>query len=71
MSWPGLLIRIAAVVLVFVAVDWNRSFLSAMGIEPTYVARLVWNLAFALPIFMLAMPAAKRVDGKVSERWKL
>lgn len=71
MSLPGLLIRIAAFVFVFVAWAWNRSFLDAIGIQPTYVARLAWNFAFMMLIALVALPAAKRVDGKVSERWKL
>jgi len=71
MSWPGLLIRVIAVIAMFVVADFNRTFLAALGIPPTYVARILWNVALWLPIILIALPAAKRVDAKVSGRWKL
>jgi len=71
MSWPGLLIRVIAVIAMIIIADFSQSFLAALGIPPTYVAKVLWNLVLWLPILLISLAAAKRVDAKVSERRKL
>ncbi len=71
MSWPGLLIRLLAVAWFVVAIEFTRTGLSELGIAPTLLARLTWNVALVAPAWAFAIAAAKRVDRGTSEKWKI
>lgn len=71
MTWPGLLIRVLSVVWFAVVTSSSRAWLGELGIEPNVVARIVWNIVLVVPALMLALSAAKRVDGSLPEKWKI
>ena len=69
MSWPGLIIRVLAVAWFVVVLQFSRMGLSQIGIAPTILAQLAWSATLILPVLILSLAAAKRVDRAASDRW--
>lgn len=71
MSWPGLILRLSAFGWFLAALGLQRLGLSQLGITPALTAKVAWCVLTVLPVWLLMLLAAKRVDHASSDKWKI
>lgn len=68
MIGAGFWIRFLAVAWAVIVATYNREFLARLGVTPTLLARVIWNVALITPAYMAAFPLAKRMDEAIYKK---